>query len=163
MGAVTSSIGTWMQKVAQGWLIVTMTESKSAFFLGLNNFLGRVAASAVYDDRRGVRGSARPAPYDPVFADHPDAGSADTGRPDFHQARPYHPRACALSSPAVPAFRSQARAATAFGGICEAQSRGGRLETEGRVFDGLPNDHNFGAVNGVRDPYLTQTEIGESR
>ena len=40
MGALTSSIGTWMQKVAQAWLIVTMTGTNSAFFLGLDSFLG---------------------------------------------------------------------------------------------------------------------------
>ena len=39
-GALTSSIGTWMQKVAQAWLIVTMTGSASAFYLGLDAFVG---------------------------------------------------------------------------------------------------------------------------
>ena len=42
LGALTSSIGTWMQKVAQAWLIVTMTGTTSAFFLGLDSFLGEV-------------------------------------------------------------------------------------------------------------------------
>src|SRR5436853_1307121 len=37
IGACTSSIGTWMQIVAQNWLIVTLTNS--AFFLGLDAFL----------------------------------------------------------------------------------------------------------------------------
>jgi len=41
-GALTSSIGTWMQKVAQAWLIVTMTGSASAFYLGLDSFAGEV-------------------------------------------------------------------------------------------------------------------------
>jgi predicted MFS family arabinose efflux permease len=41
-GAFTSSIGTWMQKVAQAWLIVTMTGSRSAFFLGLDSFLAEL-------------------------------------------------------------------------------------------------------------------------
>ena len=41
-GALTSSIGTWMQKVAQAWLIVTMTGSASAFYLGLDSFVGEV-------------------------------------------------------------------------------------------------------------------------
>ena len=40
MGALTSSIGTWMQKVAQAWLIVTMSGSSSAFYLGLDSFAG---------------------------------------------------------------------------------------------------------------------------
>jgi MFS family permease len=42
MGALTSSIGTWMQKVAQAWLIVTLTGTSSAFFLGVDNFLGEL-------------------------------------------------------------------------------------------------------------------------
>ena len=41
-GALTSSIGTWMQKVAQAWLIVTLTGSSSAFYLGLDSFVGEV-------------------------------------------------------------------------------------------------------------------------
>ena len=41
-GALTSSIGTWMQKVAQAWLIVTLTGSSSAFYLGLDSFAGEV-------------------------------------------------------------------------------------------------------------------------
>ena len=39
-GAFTSSIGTWMQKVAQNWLVLTVTGSASAFYLGLDTFLG---------------------------------------------------------------------------------------------------------------------------
>src|SRR5688572_32518076 len=37
LGALTSSIGTWMQKVAQAWLIVTLSGSSSAFYLGLED------------------------------------------------------------------------------------------------------------------------------
>jgi MFS family permease len=37
-GAFTSSVGTWMQEVAQNWLILMMTGS--AFWLGLDAFLG---------------------------------------------------------------------------------------------------------------------------
>jgi len=40
LGALTSSIGTWMQKVAQAWLIVTLSGSSSAFYLGLDSFAG---------------------------------------------------------------------------------------------------------------------------
>jgi MFS family permease len=40
LGALVSSIGTWMQKVSQAWLIVTLTDTTSAFFLGLDSFLG---------------------------------------------------------------------------------------------------------------------------
>jgi MFS family permease len=61
MGALMSSIGTWMQKVAQAWLIITMTESRSAFFLGLDSFLGELPlllltmAGGVFADRRDRR------------------------------------------------------------------------------------------------------------
>jgi predicted MFS family arabinose efflux permease len=41
-GAFASSIGTWMQKVAQSWLILTITGSASAFYLGLDSFLGEL-------------------------------------------------------------------------------------------------------------------------
>ena len=41
-GAFTSTIGTWMQKVAQNWLVLTMTGPASAFFLGLDSFLGEL-------------------------------------------------------------------------------------------------------------------------
>jgi MFS family permease len=39
-GAFASTIGTWMQKVAQAWLIFDLT--KSSFFLGLDDFLGQL-------------------------------------------------------------------------------------------------------------------------
>lgn len=61
MGALTSSIGTWMQKVAQAWLIVTMTGSRSAFFLGLDSFFGEfplllfTMIGGVFADRRDRR------------------------------------------------------------------------------------------------------------
>jgi MFS family permease len=38
--ACTSTIGTWMQKVAQNWLVLTVTGS--AFYLGLDSFLGEL-------------------------------------------------------------------------------------------------------------------------
>jgi MFS family permease len=40
VGACTSSIGTWMQSVAQNWLVFTLTNS--AFYLGLDAFLGQL-------------------------------------------------------------------------------------------------------------------------
>jgi predicted MFS family arabinose efflux permease len=39
-GACTSSIGTWMQKAAQSWLVLQI--SGSPFFLGLDAFLGEI-------------------------------------------------------------------------------------------------------------------------
>jgi MFS family permease len=40
LGALTSTIGTWMQKVTQNWLVLTLTGPASAFYLGLDAFLG---------------------------------------------------------------------------------------------------------------------------
>jgi MFS family permease len=39
-GALLSTIGTWMQKTAQSWLIFDLT--KSTFYLGLDDFLGQL-------------------------------------------------------------------------------------------------------------------------
>ena len=39
-GAFTSTVGTWMQKVAQSWLVFDLTNSK--FYLGLDDFLGQL-------------------------------------------------------------------------------------------------------------------------
>ena len=39
-GAFTSTVGTWVQKVAQSWLILDLT--KSPFYLGLDDFLGQL-------------------------------------------------------------------------------------------------------------------------
>jgi MFS family permease len=58
-GALVSSIGTWMQKVAQAWLIVTLTGTTSAFFL--DSFVGEVPIllftliGGVVADRRNRR------------------------------------------------------------------------------------------------------------
>jgi MFS family permease len=39
-GAFTSTVGTWMQKVAQSWLVFELT--KSSLYLGLDDFLGQL-------------------------------------------------------------------------------------------------------------------------
>lgn len=39
-GACTSSVGTWMQKLAQAWLVLEISDS--AFLLGLDAFLGEI-------------------------------------------------------------------------------------------------------------------------
>ncbi|HNV02978.1 MAG TPA: MFS transporter [Vicinamibacterales bacterium] len=58
-GACISSIGTWMQKVAQSWLVLTLTGSP--FYLGLDAFLGEmpilllVLVGGVVADRRDRR------------------------------------------------------------------------------------------------------------
>jgi predicted MFS family arabinose efflux permease len=60
-GAFTSSIGTWMQKVAQNWLVLTIAGPSSAFFLGLDSFLGEAPillftlVGGVVADRRDRR------------------------------------------------------------------------------------------------------------
>ena len=60
-GAFTSSIGTWMQKVAQNWLVLTVAGPASAFFLGLDSFLGEAPillftlVGGVVADRRDRR------------------------------------------------------------------------------------------------------------
>ena len=40
LGAFTSTVGTWMQKVAQAWLVFDLTQS--SFYLGLDDFLGQL-------------------------------------------------------------------------------------------------------------------------
>ncbi|HQN09617.1 MAG TPA: MFS transporter, partial [Thermoanaerobaculia bacterium] len=37
-GSLVSNVGTWMQRVAQGWLVLTLTGSP--FWLGVDAFLG---------------------------------------------------------------------------------------------------------------------------
>jgi predicted MFS family arabinose efflux permease len=59
-GAFLSTIGTWMQKVAQNWLVLTITGS-SAFFLGLDSFVGELpillftVVGGVFADRHDRR------------------------------------------------------------------------------------------------------------
>jgi MFS family permease len=60
-GALTSTVGTWMQQVAQNWLVLTLAASASAFFLGLDAFLGQLPIllftliGGVFADRRDRR------------------------------------------------------------------------------------------------------------
>jgi MFS family permease len=107
MGALTSSIGTWMQKVAQAWLIVTMTGSRSAFVLGLDSFLGEfplllfTMIGGVFADRRDRRQMIL------MSQNRPDAGGAGASNADLHTAHPHRARARALV---------HRRVARAFGG-----------------------------------------------
>jgi MFS family permease len=61
IGAFVSTIGTWMQKVAQNWLVLTLAGPASAFFLGLDSFLGELPillftlVGGVVADRRDRR------------------------------------------------------------------------------------------------------------
>ena len=42
LGAFVSTVGTWTQKVAQSWLVLTIAGPASAFYLGLDSFLGEL-------------------------------------------------------------------------------------------------------------------------
>jgi MFS family permease len=59
LGAFTSTVGNWMQEVAQAWLVFDLT--KSSFFLGLDDFLGQLPillftlVGGVVADRRDRR------------------------------------------------------------------------------------------------------------
>ncbi|HXE04565.1 MAG TPA: MFS transporter [Bryobacteraceae bacterium] len=59
MGACTSSIGTWMQLVAQAWLVYRLSDS--AVYLGLDTFCGQIPIflfslfGGVYADRKSRR------------------------------------------------------------------------------------------------------------
>lgn len=59
LGAFTSTVGTWMQKVAQSWLVLSLTGS--AWYLGLDAFLGELPillftlVGGVIADRRSRR------------------------------------------------------------------------------------------------------------
>ena len=61
IGALMSTIGTWMQKVTQNWLVLTLAGSASAFYLGLDTFLGEAPillltlVGGVIADRRDRR------------------------------------------------------------------------------------------------------------
>jgi MFS family permease len=58
-GAFTSTVGNWMQEVAQAWLVFDLT--KSSFYLGLDDFLGQLPillftlVGGVVADRRDRR------------------------------------------------------------------------------------------------------------
>ena len=58
-GACTSSIGTWMQILAQSWLVYSL--SKSSVYLGLDAFFGQIPIflfslfGGVFADRKNRR------------------------------------------------------------------------------------------------------------
>jgi len=60
LGACTSSIGSWMQILAQSWLVYQLTDS--SFYLGLDTFFGQIPVfllslfGGVFADRRSRRG-----------------------------------------------------------------------------------------------------------
>ena len=70
IGACTSSIGTWMQIVAQGWLIYRL--SHSAFLLALDQFLGGHSDLSFLADRRRGGGPHRAAEDSAGLAVHAD-------------------------------------------------------------------------------------------
>jgi len=54
LGACTSSIGTWMQILAQSWLVYQL--SNSSLYLGLDAFFGANSNFPVVSIRRSFRG-----------------------------------------------------------------------------------------------------------
>jgi len=72
-GAATflSNIGTWMQNVAQGWLVLLLT-GNSAFWLGVVGFAG----SSVPLFSRSSAGNCRPREQTPSAAVHADGDDA---------------------------------------------------------------------------------------
>jgi predicted MFS family arabinose efflux permease len=82
-GAFTSASGTWMQRVAQAWLITELT--KSPFFLGLDAFLGELPIllftliGGVVADRRDRRQLLLGSQYIQMTAAFVLAGLAYTG------------------------------------------------------------------------------------
>ena len=75
-GAFTSSIGTWMQRVTQSWLVLTIAGPSSAFFLGLDSFLGEAPIllftliGGVVADRRDRRQLLLTSQYVPRWRRH---------------------------------------------------------------------------------------------
>ena len=56
-GNFLSNIGTWMQNVAQGWLVLLLTNS--AFWLGVVGFAGSIPFLSLHALRRSHRRSRR--------------------------------------------------------------------------------------------------------
>ena len=82
IGACTSSIGTWMQIVAQGWLIYRL--SHSAFLLALDQFLAglpiflfSLIGGVVADRTRAAEDSADLAIYSDGERGDPDRAGGD--------------------------------------------------------------------------------------
>ena len=72
-GNFLSNIGTWMQNVAQGWLVLMLTNS--AFWLGVVGFAGSIPFLLLHALRRRDRGPREQAPAAAGDANgHDDAG-----------------------------------------------------------------------------------------
>src|SRR5580658_1215076 len=65
-------------------------------FSGVGWLSRRVAASALHDGWRRLRGPTGPASHDPDVANRPDAGGAGAGSADLHEAHPHRAGARAL-------------------------------------------------------------------
>ena len=116
-GAFTSTVGTWMQKVAQSWLVFDLT--KNPFFLGLDDFLGQLPILLLHARRRRRRRSSRSAAPAPRLAVRTDdhgvhAGGARLLRPRPHLAHPgavvRDRNGAGVRRPSVPIADSIARA-----------------------------------------------------
>ncbi len=76
-GNFLSNIGTWMQNVAQGWLVLTLTNS--AFWLGVVGFAGSIPFLDLHAVWRRDRRSREQAPPAPGHADGDDAAGLPAG------------------------------------------------------------------------------------
>ncbi len=82
-GAFTSSVGTWMQEVAQNWLILTMTGS--TFAAGPRRVPRRRAVPALLALRRRARGPHGPPPDPARLAGRPDGERVPARGPHPHR------------------------------------------------------------------------------
>ncbi len=85
LGALTSSIGTWMQKVAQAWLIVTMSGIDVGVLSRPRQLSRRAADSALHARRRRRRRSTRSPSHDAVVADDSDGDGVHSRDPGVHR------------------------------------------------------------------------------
>ena len=95
LGALASSIGTWMQKVAQAWLIVTLDRHHLSVFPRARFVSRRSAHPPLHAHRRRRRGPPRSPSHDADVAVHPDDDGVHAGDSGLHRPRAHlaHPRA----------------------------------------------------------------------
>ena len=96
MGAFTSSIGTWMQKVAQNWLVLTIAGVGVGLLPRARYVSRRSADPALHAHRRRRRRSPRPAPAPADVAVRPDGDGIHAGRARLLGCRPHLARADAV-------------------------------------------------------------------
>ena len=136
-GACTSSIGTWMQIVAQNWLVLSLTGS--AFFLGLDAFLQQLPIilftliGGVLADRLDRRRTLLTSQYiQMATVGHARRADVLPRRPDLaHPRAVVHRRASRSPSAARRTSRSSRRSSTRR--ICRTPSRSTRSSSTWRA------------------------------